>query len=77
MIYAVEGRIALADEKWVRGDYRATHRDRAEAWRVTVQQAFDQHCRWKMETRVVEIEGSIFDRQDAIRNANNVSNANG
>jgi hypothetical protein len=77
MIYAVEGRIALPDEKWVRGDYRAPNRADAELWRRRVQQILDQHCRWKMETRVVEVEGSIFDRQDAMRNANNVSNDNG
>lgn len=60
MIYHIEGRIAEDGEPWIAGGYKCSHRDRAEAHREAVQSAFDQYCRWKMETRVVETEGNIL-----------------
>jgi hypothetical protein len=59
VIYYIEGKIA--DEKdWVRGLTKFSSKERADAHREIVQRAFDEHCRWKMETRVVETDGNIL-----------------
>jgi hypothetical protein len=61
MIYYIEGKL-VAEETWVRGMTKYSLRVCAEDYRKVVQGAFDQYCRWEMETRVVGVEGNILDR---------------
>jgi hypothetical protein len=59
VVYYVEGKPA-DDADWVRGLSKFSNKDRAEEFRATIQRSFDQFCRWKMETRVVGVEGGIL-----------------